>query len=39
MIEGAEDHLDRDAFEGFIEALGDLLTDVEEHEVEEGGGA
>ncbi len=38
MIEGAEDHLDRDAFEGFVEALRHLLTDVEEDQVEEEGG-
>jgi hypothetical protein len=38
MIEGTEDHLDRDALEGCIEALRDLLTNGEEHEVEEEGG-
>ena len=38
MIEGAKDHLDRDPFEGFVEALRDLLTDVEQDEVEEEGG-
>ena len=35
VIEGAKDHLHRDPFERFVEALGDLLTDVEEDEVEE----
>ena len=38
VVEGAKDHLDRDPFQGFVEALSDLLTDVEENEVEEQGG-
>ncbi len=38
MVEGAKHHLYRDPFEGFIEALSHLLTDIEEHEVEEEGG-
>jgi len=38
MVERAKDHLDRDAFERFVEALGDLLANVEQHEVEKEGG-
>src|SRR5687768_10592249 len=38
VIEGPKDHLDRDAFERFIEALRDVLTDVEEDEIEEESG-
>ena len=38
VIEGAKDHLDGDPFQGFIEALRDLLTDVEQDEIEEESG-
>jgi hypothetical protein len=38
VVEGAKHPLDRDLFQRFVEALGDLLTDVEEHEVEKEGG-
>lgn len=38
MVEGAKHHLDRDLFERLIEALGHVLADVAEHEVEEEGG-
>ena len=38
MVEGAKHHFYRDLFERFIEALGHLLTDIEEHEVKEEGG-
>ena len=37
-IKGAKDQLHRDPFQGFIEALRDLLTDVEQDEREEEGG-
>ena len=38
VVEGAKNHLDRDLFQGFVEAVSDLLADIEEHEVEEEGG-
>src|SRR5712691_1869391 len=38
VVERTKDQLDRDAFERFVEALGDLLTNVEEDQVEEEGG-
>src|SRR5262249_26537397 len=36
--EGSKSHLDRDAFERFVEALRHLLTHIEKDEVEEEGG-
>src|SRR6185436_7307715 len=38
VVESTEHHLDRDAFERFVEALSNLLTNVEQHEVEKEGG-
>jgi hypothetical protein len=38
VVERTKHHRDRDAFEGFVKTLGNLLTHVEQHEIDKEGG-